>query len=185
MAKRLLIRLTETCCSKVDLAEHRGVRIRSFLLVLIVVAHLAAGNSRASASAHVLSGKRAWWQQVVGFWSCEVNLDPSPGNYPQKGFTIAEGSVAPDDVFHWSERASGWRRSRRVSALKRVDIAERERALRRDDVWRLQGCGRSLSAPVIGKERDKRDSGKTCAEISPPPPPPCPRGRIALAGDVA
>ena len=49
----------------------------------------------------------AWWQQVVGFWTCELNLEPTPGNYPQKGFLIGEGSVAPDNVFHWSDRASG------------------------------------------------------------------------------
>jgi hypothetical protein len=74
----------------------------------VTAAVLASASFRASADAHVLYGKMAWWQQVVGFWSCEVNLDPSPGNYPQKGFTIAEGSVAPDNVFHWSERASGF-----------------------------------------------------------------------------
>lgn len=51
----------------------------------------------------------AWWQQVVGYWICAVNLHASPGQYAQKGFSLAEGSVAPDNVFHWSEGASGYR----------------------------------------------------------------------------
>lgn len=76
-------------------------------MLLLVAADLIAANSRAAADAHVLSGKMAWWQQVVGFWTCELNLEPTPGNYPQKGFLIGEGSVAPDNVFHWSDRASG------------------------------------------------------------------------------
>lgn len=85
------------------------MRITAFVRVLLIlVALLIHPSSGALADAHALSGKMAWWQQVVGFWSCEVNLDPSPGNYPQKGFTIGEGSVAPDNVFHWSERASGF-----------------------------------------------------------------------------
>lgn len=75
---------------------------------LLIAIALVAVNSKASAAPRVLSGKMAWWQQIVGFWSCEVNLDPSPGNYPQKGFTVAVGSVSPNNVFHWSERASGF-----------------------------------------------------------------------------
>lgn len=49
-----------------------------------------------------------WWQQVVGYWSCKVNLDPSPGQYAQQGYTVAVGAIAPDNVFHWSERTSGF-----------------------------------------------------------------------------
>jgi hypothetical protein len=79
-----------------------------FRALLVALALVGLAGATASSSSHVLTGKMAWWQQVVGFWGCEVNLDPSPGQYVQKGFTIGEGSVAPDNVFHWSDRASGF-----------------------------------------------------------------------------
>jgi hypothetical protein len=88
----------------------RYVRIGAYakalaLLFGLMFALIACAS--ASGDRRVLSGKMAWWQQAVGFWTCEVNLEPIPGQFAQKGFTVGEGSVAPDNVFHWSERASG------------------------------------------------------------------------------
>ena len=37
-----------------------------------------------------------------------MNLEATPGEYAQKGFTDGEGSVAPDNVFHWNEKALGF-----------------------------------------------------------------------------
>ena len=83
------------------------MRFSGIVRASLVLAAFMAANARASADVRVLTGKMAWWNQVVGFWTCEVNLDPSPGQMAQKGFTVAEASIAPDNVFHWSERASG------------------------------------------------------------------------------
>ena len=85
------------------------MRIESCIKALVVLAvSVACAAFAPPTNSGVLSGKMAWWQQVVGFWSCEINLEPSPGQYAQKGVTVAQGWVAPDNVFHWSERASGF-----------------------------------------------------------------------------
>lgn len=60
-----------------------------------------------SAKSRVLSGKMAWWQQMVGAWVCGVEIKPDAGQQPEKGYMYAVGSVAPDNVFKWYIVASG------------------------------------------------------------------------------
>lgn len=59
------------------------------------------------AQSHVLTGKMAWWQQIVGSLVCQVRVEPTNGQQGQKGFVIVETSVAPGNVFHWHASGPG------------------------------------------------------------------------------
>jgi hypothetical protein len=71
--------------------------VRLFIFAFASIVCLGAGG--ASRGPRVLTGKMAWWQQIVGLWTCSVTIEPGDGQYPQKGFTIDEGSVVPGNVF--------------------------------------------------------------------------------------
>lgn len=85
-----------------------GSHIRRLLLF---AALFACEGSAASIDSSVLQGQMSWWQQVLGYWTCEVTLESTEGVYPQKGSVLAVGTVAPDNVFHWhvndARRCSG------------------------------------------------------------------------------
>lgn len=68
-------------------------------ITLILVFLLAC--SPASSSDVYLHGKMAWWQQVLGFWGCDVKIEGMPGIPKQEGFVLAQGTVAADNVFRW------------------------------------------------------------------------------------
>jgi hypothetical protein len=82
----------------------RAARVRFLPLIVGLVAAL---NHGASAEPGPLVGKMAWWQKVVGAWVCEVRFKPTQGQPGQTWITIAKGSVAPGNVFHFSESAPG------------------------------------------------------------------------------
>lgn len=85
------------------------MRIQTCAKVLLLgLPLIACVNARASADSHVLSGRMTWWQRVVGSWLCEVSLEPTQSRSAQKGLTVAKGSVAPGNVFHWAEMGPGF-----------------------------------------------------------------------------
>jgi hypothetical protein len=92
---------TSWCQSLIKSATH----LRFLGLTLALVAALYDG---ASAEPKPLVGEMASWQRIVGYWICNVTIEPGNGQFPQKGFTFAEGAVLPGNVFHWSDRASGF-----------------------------------------------------------------------------
>jgi hypothetical protein len=77
--------------------------VKVLLLASALVAPITPG---ASAEPNILLGKMSWWQRVVGSWACDVEIKPTEGQ-PAKWVTVAKGSVAPNNVFRWTEIAPG------------------------------------------------------------------------------
>lgn len=84
----------------------RGSYGKAFLIALVSTALLNCNG--ASTKSRTLSGKMAWWQRMVAGWTCDVTIEPGPGQTPQSGILHAIGVVAPNNVFHLSIFARGF-----------------------------------------------------------------------------
>jgi hypothetical protein len=76
-------------------------------VLFIALSLMAYANATAWGDSMKLSGPMSRWQGGVGAWICDVTIQPTRDRPPQKWSTFATGSVAPNNVFHWSEIASG------------------------------------------------------------------------------
>lgn len=61
-----------------------------------------------AANSAPLIGKMAWWQRVVGSWVCETRTNPGQGQSAQTLTSVARGSVAQGNVFHYREVSPGF-----------------------------------------------------------------------------
>lgn len=84
-----------------------AIAVNSKIGILVLTLLTIISRPAVMADQGQLSGKMDWWQRVVGTWSCELTIEPTQGQVKQTWLTIAKGSVAPGNVFRWSEIMPG------------------------------------------------------------------------------